>query len=547
MKVLSEEYWSSLIRIDNIFNNTGSVKYLPRNMRIILTAAFLFAFSLAKSQTMNLQPAFGNEGIVLTDLANHTTDEVAYNILTQSDSKIIAIGRTSDSAVSYFKTVLVRYESNGDIDSSFGNDGMVQIEEADFVYHSAVLQSNGSILIMGDKTGEAPDYISNISVRRLDNDGTPDSSFGTNGIVLLPVASASGYGKGIALLTDGRIIIAGKDAENSSTVVAYALNPNGSADMGFGTDGKRSIILGFAENGLGAIAVQSDNKILLAGYFVEDNNQSGFFCMRLQVNAGTDNSFGNNGVYQTANTSTDFLELNSLLVTENDKLLLTGYISNPSQLSSSLRIIRLMPNGIPDNSFNGNGMNDYYKTLNYDSTFVIPNAVAIHPDNSIYVVGSSVNNSGSFSPFIIRITKEGILDSTLSTEGSGWYYNNQGGLGALLYDISITSADSSIFVAGSKEAPGGDDDILIAAYQRLPDTPGIVYVFNGDGLWTDTTNWLNALVPPTDLPNGATIVIDPALNGTAILNVEQNIEAGGKIIVKQNAKLQVEGNFKIGN
>lgn len=514
-------------------------------MKLHLTLIALLLSNIVASQTLTLQTDYGNGGVVLTDLSDNGTNDIAYSILKQNDGKLVAVSETTDEEVSFYKTVLVRYLQNGTIDSSYATNGILQIEDG-LIYHSAILQPNGRILLMGDKTGDAPDYISNISVRRIHTDGRIDSSFGTNGVVLLPSATTSGYGKGIALLTDGRIIVTGKDADNSSLILVYGLNSNGTPDTGFGIDGKRSIDPGFAENGLGAIAVQSDNRILLGGYFVESNSVSGFFCLRIQVNAGTDNSFGNNGVYKTNNSAVSFLELNSIIVTHNDKILLTGHVSNPSDLSSSIKMIRLMPNGIPDNSFNGNGTATYYKNLSHDSTYVIPTAVAVHPDSSIYVVGASVNNSGGSSEFIIRIKQNGLLDSTLSTEGSGWYYNNQGGLSAVLNDIVI-NADSSIFVAGSKESVGTNNDLLIAAYKRLPDIQGIVYVFNGDGLWSDIANWQDGLIPPALLPNGAEIIIDPVITGSCILNAEQTIAPGGRFIVRPGKQLTIQGNLKIGN
>ncbi|RYD76033.1 MAG: hypothetical protein EOP53_15460 [Sphingobacteriales bacterium] len=284
----------------------------------------------------------------------------------------------------------------------------------------------------------------------------------------------------------------------------------------------------------------------MGGYVVDGANQSGFFCARLQTNGAVDNTFGVNGIYRTPTSTANFLELNSVVITHNNKILLAGHVSNPSNLSSSVRVIRLMPNGAADNSFNGNGSGTYYKNLSHDSTFVIPNALAVHPDSSIYVVGGSFNNSGSYSQFIIRIKQNGVLDSTISTEGSGWYYSNQGGLNAMLNDIVI-DADSTIFVGGAEESIGTNNDLLLAAYKRLPDIAGITYIFNGNGLWTDAANWQSNLVPPTNLPNGATIIIAPALNGTAILNVPQTIEPGGRIVVNNNAAMQVEGNLKIGN
>lgn len=503
-----------------------------------------FASTTLVSNTGQFDIGHGAAGIKSLEI--NGSDEVVNTLLKQADGKLIAIGNKTNALATFLNAVVVRYNADGGIDSSFRTNGVVDIAEEKFVFHSGVLQPDGKILLVGDQTGEAPDFIPNISVLRLNNNGSIDNSFGNNGKVIFASANTSGYGKGLALLTDNRIIIAGKDAENSKTIVAFMLNSNGSLDNGFGVDGKRSFDPGFAENGLGSITVQSDNRILLAGYLVENNSQSGFFCMRLQINGSTDNSFGNNGIYRTSTSSASFLELNSMMVTADDKILLAGHVSNPSGRSSSVRVIRLLANGIPDNTFNGNGNGSYYKNLSQDSTFLIPNAIAIHPDNSVYIVGASVNNSGKNSQFIIRIRQSGSLDSTISTEGSGWYYSNQGGLNAVLNDIVI-SADSSIYVGGSQDLIGTNIDMIIAAYKRLPDTLGITYIFNGNGLWTDANNWLNEQVPPLDLPNGASIIVAPITNGSAILNVPQNILPGAKIIVGNNARMEIQSNLNVGN
>ncbi|MBC7937922.1 MAG: hypothetical protein H7Y86_21455 [Rhizobacter sp.] len=486
----------------------------------------------------------GTNGI--KSLQINGTDETIYTILKQADNKLVAIGNKTDALASFYDNVVVRYNGDGTIDSSFANNGILYIAEPGFVFHSAILQPDGKILVSGDKYVDDPGVEPGICVIRINNDGTPDSGFGNNAVSMAGSGSTSGNGKGIGLLSDGKIMLAGKDPVNADLIVLFRLLGNGMIDNSFAEDGKKTIDPGFAENGLGTLIIQPDDKILLGGYIVQGNGQSSFYCMRLQTNGDTDAAFASGGIYRTTPSAIEFIELNSIVVTPADKILLTGHIISASDRSGSVCIIRLLPGGALDNTFNGTGLKTYYKKLNNDSTFIIPNAVAIHPDSSIYIIGDAFNNNADHERFIIRIKQNGVLDSTISTEGSGWYNINHRGLDGTVNDL-VVNADSSIFIAGNRDAVGTNNDFLIAAYKRLPDIQGIVYVFNGNGLWTDAANWLDNLVPPATLPNGAMIIVDPIPAGSSILNIEQNITPGGKFVVRPGKKLLIQNNFKIGN
>ncbi|MFT3981560.1 MAG: hypothetical protein QM687_13890 [Ferruginibacter sp.] len=528
--------------------NEYSAGSIVLNDESILVAGYtdnqLYASTALISSTGIFDNAYGTGGIKYLQV--NGTDETGYSVLTQASGKIIAIGNKTDAMASVYNTVVIRYNTDGSIDSSFATAGVLNITEPNFVFHSAILQSDDKIILVGDKPGGDPDYIPNIAVIRLTADGSPDNSFGVNGVVLLPATSTSGYGKAAALTSDGTIIVGGIDATNSNTMLVWRLEADGSLYNAFGTAGKRTIYLGFETIGLGTVAIQPDNKVLLGGYFVESNNASSFFCLRLETNGDNDNSFGGNGLYRTIPSDYDFIELASILAAPGDKILLSGYVTNPSDLSGSLYVGRLLSNGSPDNSFNGLASGTYYKALNNDSTFLIPNGMALHPDSSIYIIGDAVNISSETSPFIIRIKPGGSIDSTISADGTGWYMSKYGGLDCSLQDISIHS-DSTIYITGSLDNIGTNNDLLLLAHKRLPDTTGSVYIFNGDGLWTDAANWLDNTIPPVSLPNGATIIIDPVPGGTSILNIQQNIEPGGKIIVYSNAHLLIEGDLNIGN
>lgn len=74
-----------------------------------------------------------------------------------------------------------------------------------------------------------------------------------------------------------------------------------------------------------------------------------------------------------------------------------------------------------------------------------------------------------------------------------------------------------------------------------------VYTFIGTGNWNVASNWLNNAVPPSPLPAGSEIIIDPAVSTESVLNIPMTIQAGGKLTVVAGKKLVVNGNLLIQN
>jgi hypothetical protein len=75
--------------------------------------------------------------------------------------------------------------------------------------------------------------------------------------------------------------------------------------------------------------------------------------------------------------------------------------------------------------------------------------------------------------------------------------------------------------------------------------PCIIYTFTGNGNYDLATNWAANLIPPAILPAGSTIIINPAGSGICTLNLNQEIEPGGKFEVIAGKKLIIEGNLNI--
>ncbi|RZM10625.1 MAG: hypothetical protein EOO88_47925 [Pedobacter sp.] len=71
------------------------------------------------------------------------------------------------------------------------------------------------------------------------------------------------------------------------------------------------------------------------------------------------------------------------------------------------------------------------------------------------------------------------------------------------------------------------------------------YRFTGNGNWTTAANWAGNLIPPSPLPAGSSIIIDPVITGECILNIVQQVQAGGYFEVRSGKKLTVIGDLII--
>ncbi len=149
-----------------------------------------------------------------------------------------------------WEIALLRYNANGSLDPSFGSSGVVTTRlgrsqlnpPATFV----ALQPDGKIVAASETEGR-------LALARYGPDGALDPTFGPNGIVVRPSLQASGFPSGLALQTDGQIVIAGRDG-----VLRY--RSNGTPDAAFGING-----VGRASIFTGSVVLQDDGRIVTGG------------------------------------------------------------------------------------------------------------------------------------------------------------------------------------------------------------------------------------------------------------------------------------------
>ena len=225
---------------------------------------------------------FNGGGAVITAFAGYA-DALPEAMTVQTDGKILVAGTVSIGAGNS-DLALVRYWSDGTLDSTFNGTGIITLSLAGYdqvVGRAVRLLENGKILVAGTATGLTS---SGSLLARFHPNGSADTSFQATGVALVPEI----YAYGMNLQTDGKILLAGVRSLGFSVARCH---PDGSIDLSFnGTGVATAPVLGALPTAY-QVAAQADGKILVAGY---GGSPSASVLVRFQGNGGLDLSF--NGI-----------------------------------------------------------------------------------------------------------------------------------------------------------------------------------------------------------------------------------------------------------
>lgn len=336
----------------------------------------------------SLDTTFGTSGEVLTNIvANDEANAVAI----QTDGKIVVVGTANNGNL----IAIVRYNANGSLDTSFGTSGIVQISGNWPSAKSVQIQSDGKIVVSGYENISS---INQFITYRLNSDGTLDNSFGTSGKVATPFGSNFAEGYSNVLQSDGKIIVVGqvqKSTESDFAVVRY--NSNGTLDTSFNSTGMvDNTSMSDSERGH-AVRIQSDGKILVAGYSNVSGNQ--FALIRYNSNGSLDTAFGSSGKVSTSVPSSTAASAYSMTVQSNGRILVGGeaILSGYSYFA----IARYNTNGSIDTSFGQSGFVVEKIFTDPNTTSYGIKAMALQSDGKLVVAGS-VYDGNYYRPVVAR-------------------------------------------------------------------------------------------------------------------------------------------------
>lgn len=210
-----------------------------------------------------LDASFSADGTTTADIG--AVPNTARNIVLQANGAIVVSGEPFGTFTGSDHSDVVRYDANGNLDSSFGVGGAVQLTGAR-VGEGLALQGDGKLVLAGNASvGTGPSAATQFSVRRLNADGNPDTTFGTAGTVNTPFTSSGDAAFAVAIQVDGRIVVAGRSGLTNPDFAVARYLPNGTLDGGFANAGKLTVDFFGSADIAESVAVQSDGRIVLGG------------------------------------------------------------------------------------------------------------------------------------------------------------------------------------------------------------------------------------------------------------------------------------------
>jgi uncharacterized delta-60 repeat protein len=263
-----------------------------------------YSFALVRyNRDGSLDTDFGIGGKVITDLSSPS--EMAAALAIQSDGAIIAAGSARTGALSTSGDfALVRYHPDGSLDRTFGIDGQV-ITDWSGVLDTAralAIQSDGKIVVAG--TGHVIDHRRPPwygVVVRYNQDGSVDTTFGVRGKVTTDALGSSDIGA-LAIQSNGKII-AGGGSQSSGSSLDFGLvryNGDGSMDTTFGAAGSVTTPFGPWRDRVFALSLQPDGKIVAGGDTESaEHGRSAYALARYNRDGSLDTNFGLGGKVRT--------------------------------------------------------------------------------------------------------------------------------------------------------------------------------------------------------------------------------------------------------
>lgn len=404
---------------DFSFTRRTPVRNLISHHSILLAAlvlsALLLSSVLVSAADGDLDASFGNNGIVVT---NHSEFDQINDIVIQPDGKIVAAGQSGTLPfLPFFSSpaldiLVVRYNIDGSLDSTFGSSGIVTTDlGANDGAQAVALQADGKIVVAGNGS---PNNESGFTVVRYNTNGSLDTTFGSGGIVTTSTGQFS-IAQGLAIQSDGKIVVTGSGGLGI-TVVRYTTD--GSLDNTFNDDGiTREIPPGFEvlrSNVAWGVALQADGKILVVGESADHSQNIGtddFLLLRYNPDGSLDSTFDGDGLVLTAfairqNSARD------IVVQPDGKILAAGPSFQDN--GSVVAIARYNTDGSLDTSFDSDGI---VVGATNSSDRYIANALALQSDGKILVAGDSLDSSGILVLTVSRYNSDGSSDTTFGGDG----------------------------------------------------------------------------------------------------------------------------------
>lgn len=371
----------------------------------------------------------------------------------QADGKIVAGGievvNTAD------QLVLARYLTDGTFDTSFGTTGVVATAVgSDAQIHALAIQADGKIVVAGFAMVSG---VTQVMVARYATNGSLDTSFGASltGIVTTVVGDGA-VATAVAVQSDNKIVVAGVaivDGTPEFVIIRY--NSDGSADTSFGASGIVTTQIGVRAKGYSVAIQPSDGNIVVAGFAVVASQDQFAVARYNSADGSLDTTFNSGGTLPGTITTAigSTAHAHSVAIQADGKIVVAG------DSDTSCALARYTTAGVLDTTFGTSGI---VTTVQGSQAGI--NGIALQTDGKIVATGFSDNLF-----ILFRYLDTGALDTSFNTTGK---------VTILVEDVNIghcvlVQSDGNIVAAGCT-----DDDFIVVRYTTTG-TPDVSWGING--------------------------------------------------------------------
>jgi uncharacterized delta-60 repeat protein len=394
---------------------------------------------------VNDAPTFSRgDGIVTIPIG--TGNDFAYSAVIQPDGKILLAGLSHNGVNNEW--AIARFNSDGSLDTTFGSGTgkfITGFATGESIARSITLQPDGKILVAGF-TGPLGEEF---ALLRLNSNGTPDSSFGGDGMLTTTFGSDIDRARSVVVQPDGKIVVGGFASVGSTdhfAIVRYL--PDGTLDTTFSGDGKVTQAIDDYAQGW-SLAVQPDSKIVLGGYSLTGGVRA-FAVMRLNDSGSLDSTFDVDGIAST-NFASGIGPATAMFIQPNGRILMAG--TEEVSGNDDFTLVRFYTNGSLDTTFGTGGKVTTPIGTGAESGL----SVNMQADGKI-LVGGRVFNGSSYDFGLVRYDSNGALDTTFGVSGK---FTQSIGAGDDSVHRVLVQADGKIILAGVSNNGVNEDFALL--------------------------------------------------------------------------------------
>jgi uncharacterized delta-60 repeat protein len=421
-------------------------------------------------------PTFGDGGLVQSGFGGGY--DAAHAVAQQVDGKYVVAGGGQNGGWSYGQIFVARYNANGTLDPTFGDDGIAWLfadSETLFVANAVAVQSDGKIVLGGYSDGGSIAYM---FVARLDGAGHLDPTFGHDGVAEMNFAR--GRVQSLMVLADGRIVLAGSSGFPALHLAVGRLLADGTRDGSFGPGG--IALAPILDSSIAYAVVLVFGKYLAVGRASQGPPSTTAIALAQFTDTGAlDNTFSGDGMATTfvgSQAEGRAVTLQSG-VSSPTKIVVSGEANNGFSYSQFV-ILRYLTDGSLDTTFDSDGYVVPYLGPNDSGARAVRVLnLAGNPSRIIAAGYSQTSFSDWTSEFaVVKVNLAGTLDGTF--DGDGIVKTNLGADGAT---INAMLLGGGITVFGYTGGYYTDSDVALARYSTT--TGALDPAFDGDGVRID--------------------------------------------------------------